>query len=76
MGWEPKWKHRPCPCGCGEMADECMSGMGSPLAAFQIVEPVTRPDKLLVHDRDFEANVETIDAVRKMFKRRDRRGEQ
>ena len=33
----PKYKHRPCPCGCGELADECMSPRGA-LNAFQISE--------------------------------------
>ncbi len=28
-----KAKHLPCSCGCGELADECMSG-GPALAAF------------------------------------------
>lgn len=32
---EPKWKHRACPCGCGEMADECMKPT-SGLNAFRI----------------------------------------
>lgn len=41
-GYEPKWKHRECPCGCGEMADECMSGAAvSALGAFAIEAPVT-----------------------------------
>jgi hypothetical protein len=31
-----KPKHAPCACGCGEMADECMSGRSNPLAAFTL----------------------------------------
>lgn len=31
MSVQPKWKHRACPCGCGELADECMSGRSNPL---------------------------------------------
>lgn len=31
-------KHQPCQCGCGELADECMSGH-NPLAAFRIDAP-------------------------------------
>jgi hypothetical protein len=33
----PKYKHRVCPCGCGELADECMSPGGA-LNAFSIGE--------------------------------------
>lgn len=33
-------KHQPCACGCGELADECMSGRSNPLAAFTITAPV------------------------------------
>ena len=33
--------HFPCPGGCNELADECMTrGCGSPLGAFQIVDPI------------------------------------
>jgi hypothetical protein len=31
----PKWKHRTCPCGCGELADECMKP-ASGLNAFRL----------------------------------------
>lgn len=34
-------KHQPCACGCGEMADECMSGRSNPLAAFTMTDDVT-----------------------------------
>lgn len=30
-----KAKHQPCACGCGEMADECMTGR-RPLGAFTL----------------------------------------
>jgi hypothetical protein len=33
----PRYKHRICPCGCGELADECMRP-GSGLNAFTIGE--------------------------------------
>lgn len=35
---EQRHKHRACPCGCGELADECQSG-SNPLAAFDIDDP-------------------------------------
>jgi len=40
MSGVPKYKHRACPCGCGELADECMS-QGSALNAFYVSEPPT-----------------------------------
>ena len=49
-----KWKHRPCPCGCGELADECMSP-ASALNAFHIdstpapLEVELNPDGYTIH---------------------------
>jgi hypothetical protein len=42
---EPKWKHRPCPCGCGEMADECMRPMTARYAlnAFDVTPTSSVP---------------------------------
>ena len=41
----PKPKHLPCPCGCGELADECMNpNRATNLGAFALEEPIgTRP---------------------------------
>jgi hypothetical protein len=38
-----KAKHQPCDCGCGELADECMTGRSNPLAAFTIHDGQTQP---------------------------------
>lgn len=33
--------HPPCPGGCGELADECMTpGCGRPLGGFTITPPI------------------------------------
>jgi hypothetical protein len=37
-------KHDPCACGCGALADECMTGRGAPLAAFTIEKPSVREE--------------------------------
>jgi hypothetical protein len=37
-----KAKHQPCGCGCGELADECMTGLSRPLAAFTIHDGQTQ----------------------------------
>jgi len=61
--------HRPCPCGA-ELSDECPRCNGiNPLGSMRIGPP-SRWEPL-THDRDFEAGLETIDVIRKMFKRRD-----
>ena len=40
-----KAKHLPCPCGCGELADECMNPANrNPLGAFTIEPPIGSAD--------------------------------
>jgi hypothetical protein len=36
---EQRHKHRDCPCGCGELADECAGPSRNPLAPFDIDAP-------------------------------------
>jgi len=50
---QARHKHRDCPCGCGEMADECMSGR-NPLAAFDIDAP-ERAIHIHLNDEDTDA---------------------
>jgi hypothetical protein len=53
-GHIPKYKHRICPCGCGELADECMSP-GSALNAFsgwRLVHADDRPQTFAEHTAD------------------------
>ena len=39
-----KAKHLSCACGCGELADECMSPGSNPLAAFTVEPPIGSSD--------------------------------
>lgn len=39
--WPGSDHHPPCPGGCGELADECMTpGCGSPLGSMRITAPI------------------------------------
>lgn len=38
-GWNSH--HRPCSCGCGELADECAGPRPSPLGSMRITPPRT-----------------------------------
>jgi hypothetical protein len=60
-----KPKHQPCPCGCGDMADECMNPRNpNPLGAFTLdtyaIPCGVTPNVREVHFLDEHGNTHTI----------------
>jgi hypothetical protein len=60
-----KPKHQPCPCGCGEMADECGGRNPNPLGAFTLSDFSAIPCGVLpnvseMHFLDADGNVHTV----------------
>jgi hypothetical protein len=48
-----RWDHHPtCPCGCGELADECAGPRRSPLGSMTITPPRTAVALTPMHDDD------------------------